>query len=80
MINADTLHDIEQAPISERLQVIQQITHSIERDVQKMEKEQPKKKKPFKVRKFNLGQEVHVDREEMYADRGLWTVLLIRIF
>lgn len=26
-------------------------------------------KKPFKIRKFNLGQEVHIDRDELYADR-----------
>jgi len=26
------------------------------------------KPKPFKVRKFSLGEEVHVDRDELYSD------------
>lgn len=29
----------------------------------------PTKPKPFKVRKFSLGEEVHVDRDELYSDR-----------
>ncbi len=29
------------------------------------------KVKPFKVRKFSLGEEVHVDRDELYSDRVL---------
>jgi predicted RNase H-like HicB family nuclease len=28
------------------------------------------KSKRFKVRKFNLGEKVHVDRDELYLERG----------
>ena len=30
-----------------------------------------KEHKPFKVRRFSLGEEVHVNRDEIYADRGI---------
>lgn len=71
MINSQSVNDIMRLSITERIRVIELLFQSLKCD---LEKEREKimtqsKTRPFKTRKFNLGQEVHVDRDELYADR-----------
>ena len=70
MIDLKTVDQMKQAPIEERLQIIELILQSLKKDIRQMPKTQEKRFKPFKVRKFSLGQEVYVDREELYSERG----------
>lgn len=71
MINSQYVDDILHSSIAERIRVIEILFESLKCD---LEKEQEKirkqsKLKSFKIRKFNLGQEVYIDRDELYADR-----------
>ena len=71
MIDLKTVDKLNQAPVEERLQIIELILQSLKKDIRKKLKIEERPFKPFKVRKFSLGQEVHVDREELYSERGL---------
>jgi hypothetical protein len=71
MIDLKTVDQLKQAPIEERLQIIELILQSLKKDIRPKPKIEETRVKPFKVRKFSLGQEVHVDREELYSERGL---------
>lgn len=71
MIDLKTVDQLKQAPIEERLQIIELILQSLKKDIRHKPKIEETRFKPFKVRKFSLGQEVHVDREELYSERGL---------
>ena len=62
MIDTKTVQEIQDAPIEERIQVIEQILQSLKKDIQKA---QPTK--TFTVRTFNLGSEVPIDRDQIYA-------------
>ena len=64
MIVQEILMQIEQAPISERIYIIEYILQSLKHDIQP--KTTTFHRKPFKVRSFHLGQEVHCDRDEIY--------------
>ncbi|MCP5052709.1 MAG: hypothetical protein GY940_36415 [bacterium] len=68
MIDSNTVNRIKRASVAERLRVIEIILQSLRIDI----KEEPpgKKSKQFKVRQFDLGEEVHVDRDELYSERG----------
>jgi len=69
MINLKTVQQIEKAPIEERLEIIELLLRSLKKDMATRTRPTPQKR--FRIRQFDLGQEVHVDREELYADRGL---------
>ncbi|MGD2092446.1 MAG: hypothetical protein PVH61_40140 [Candidatus Aminicenantes bacterium] len=69
MIDSNTVNQIKQSPITERIWFIETILQSLKDDIKKEEVNRKSKLKPFKVRKFSLGEEVHVDRDELYADR-----------
>lgn len=71
MIDLKTVNQIKRASIEERLQIIELILQSLKQDIKEGTDIKGKRLKPFTVRKFSLGQEVHVDRDELYADRGL---------
>ncbi len=66
MIDPKTIQEIQDAPVDERIRLIEQILQSLKQDMQPA---QPKTKKKFTVRAFNLGAEVHVDRDNLYGDR-----------
>ena len=70
MIAQDTITQIQHAPIGERIQVIELILQSLKQDMKPMMRREPHHKKVFKVRRFHLGQEVHCDRDEIYAERS----------
>jgi hypothetical protein len=69
MIDIQTVSQIKQSSIAERIQVIEIILQSLKRDI-KQAPVNGKKFKPFKVRTFSLGEEVHVNRDELYSERG----------
>jgi hypothetical protein len=60
MIDPKTIQEIQDAPVDERIRLIEQIRQSLKQD---MLSTQPKTKEKFTVRAFNLGSEVHVNRK-----------------
>ncbi len=71
MIDLKTVNQIKRASVEERLQIIEQILQSLKKDMKQESRIKQSRFQPFKVRKFSLGQEVHMDREELYSERGL---------
>lgn len=69
MIDYSMVEEIKRAPIDEKIQVIEDILQSLKSDMKVGAKKS--KSKPFKIRKVSLGQEIHVDRDELYSERGL---------
>ena len=69
MIAQETLQQLQYAPVAERIQVIEVLLQSLKQDILS-HKPQQVAHKPFTVRIFNLGTDIHLDREEMYAERG----------
>ncbi len=71
MIDSNTVRQIKQSPIAERIRIMEIIFQSLKNDIKKAQENADKspKRKPFKVRTFSLGEEVHVDRDELYSDR-----------
>lgn len=61
----------ERLPLSERLNVIEALYASIKRELAQQTAAFPETEEPFELVTFDLGQEVHVDRDEIYAERGL---------
>lgn len=58
-----TLREIQEASVEERLHLIEVILQSLKNDI---ETTSPASKKIFTVRKFSLGAEVHIDRDQLY--------------
>lgn len=62
----------ERLPLWERLEVIEALYASIKRELaQKTATISTRKEEPFELITFDLGQEVHADRDEIYAERGI---------
>lgn len=70
MIAQETLTQIQYAPLVERIQVLEVILQSLKHDVEQLEYPQEAQLKPFKVRHFNLGTDILVDRDVIYRERG----------
>jgi hypothetical protein len=66
----ESIENIRSAPIEQRIQAIEFILESLKKDMLAVT---PKAQAPkrFKIRKFSLGEEVHVDREQIYSDRNI---------
>ena len=71
MVDSNTVRNIKNAPIEERIQIIEAILQSLKNDIQPKLKTENVDYNHFKIRKFSLGEEVHVDRDELYSERGL---------
>ena len=69
MIDLKTVDQMKQAPIEERLQIIELILQSLKEDIGQESKTHENPFELFRVRKFSLGQEIHVNREELYSER-----------
>jgi hypothetical protein len=67
MIDTKTVNRIKRAPVSERLHLIELLLKSLKEEITTKPRA---KHKRFKIRKFNLGQEVHLDRDELYSERS----------
>lgn len=71
MIDTSTVNRIKKSPIEERIQIIELILQSLKNDIRTKAKITSKtKSKQFKIRKFSLGEEVHVNRDTIYSERG----------
>lgn len=72
MINPDYLENIQKATIAERIQALELILQSLKNDIKNNAKPPSSTaRKQFRVRKFDLGEDIHVNREIIYADRGV---------
>ncbi|MFQ6040984.1 MAG: hypothetical protein ACE5PV_09020 [Candidatus Poribacteria bacterium] len=70
MIESKTFDQIKQTSIEERISIIEPILQSLKKDI-RPELEGKSKFKPFKIREFSLGKEIHVERDKLYSERGL---------
>jgi len=66
MIDAKIIQEIQDAPIEERLQLMEQILETLKQDIQK-----PIPQTPFVIRTFNLGKKILVDRDHIYSERTI---------
>ncbi|MBC8231343.1 hypothetical protein H8E77_17465 [bacterium] len=71
MIDSKTAFQIKQASVEERIQIIELILQSLRKDMRLEPGVGKSQFKPFKIRKFSLGEEVHVNRDKLYSERGL---------
>jgi biotin-(acetyl-CoA carboxylase) ligase len=71
MIDQESVKQITQATVVERIQMIELILESLKHDMKTMGTEEPSQLRPFKIRQFDLGKEVHVERDSIYAERSL---------
>jgi len=61
----------ERLPLLERLAVIDALYTSLKRELtRKSSTTSVVEEEPFELITFDLGQEVHADRDEIYAERG----------
>ncbi len=65
----EIIEQIQYKTVQERISIIELILQSLKRDMNFIQPVTKKTRKPFRVRKFNLGQEVHVDRDLIYYER-----------
>lgn len=63
------LNSLQQLEAAE-LDQIEMLLQSLKKDIPQQEPV-TKPKKPFKVRTFNLGLDIQVDRDQLYLQRGL---------
>jgi hypothetical protein len=70
MIDLETLEKLQSASVEERIYIIEAILQSLKNDLGSSPKPSSSIK-PFKVRQFNLGEDINIDREELYAERNL---------
>ncbi len=70
MIAQETIQRLQHAPLADRIQVIEMLLESLKHDIASAEPRQTKPA-PFRVRTFDLGRDISLDREEMYAERGM---------
>ena len=71
MSTAKIIQAAERLPLLERFQVIEALHASIKREMAKKTMPIPaEKEEPFELITFDLGQEVHADRGQIYAERG----------
>jgi len=64
----EAVQQIQHAPLTERIRAIELLLQSLKNEIVQSEPMQAVRK-PFRIRTFNLGTDIQMDREEMYADR-----------
>lgn len=70
MLAQETVQQLQHAPIADRIQAIELLLQSLKDDIEPR-KPLKKQRKPFIIQTFNLGTDLQLDREELYAERGL---------
>lgn len=70
MINKEILNQLQHAPIPERIRIIEVILQSLKQDIRTPSTERIQHK-TFNIQKFNLGKEVHVNRDTLYTERNM---------
>lgn len=71
MLNNTLVSQIQQASVAERLHWMELILQSLKPDIAPKLTVKPFSPKRFTVRTFSLGQEVSVERDQLYLERGL---------
>lgn len=64
----ETVQQLQYAPLTYRIQVIEFLLQSLKDEIAQGETVQAPPK-PFRVQTFDLGADVTIDREDLYADR-----------
>ena len=70
MIDHESVRQIQQASVPERLHIIELILESLKHDVKLVRTIERPPCKEFTIRQFSLGREVHADRDQIYAERS----------
>lgn len=66
----EAVHQLQEAPLPERLHAIEMLLASLKNELfQHASAQEPRR--PFRVRPFDLGADIQVDRDEIYAERVL---------
>jgi hypothetical protein len=63
----EAIQTLQNASPEDRIQTIELLLQSLKDDLSAKDKP----RQPFKVRTFNLGSDVQIDREQLYLERGL---------
>ena len=80
MLTKEILAQIATLPLAERMSLMEAFVQSFKTESKDPEEEKKKaaeweevlrRRREFKVKGFHLGGDVHVDRNEIYAERGL---------
>lgn len=71
MIEREAVKQIQHASVAERIHIIELILQSLKQDMNRTVITGKPQFKTFRVRPFNLGTDIHVDRDTMYAERSL---------
>lgn len=69
MIDREMINEVKHASITERIRFIEIILQSLKNEIKPHKARRKNKTGIFKVRSFDLGEEVHVDREALYEER-----------
>jgi hypothetical protein len=69
MLGKETIQQLQHASVAERIQIIELLLQSLKDDMSSIS---PSVKigEPFTIRTFNLGEDIRIDRDELYAERG----------
>jgi len=77
MSTQQVITQIQSMPLSERVAILEALVQSIKNDAmltnktKEHQEEIRRRRREFKIEAFDLGGEVIVDRDELYAERGL---------
>jgi len=77
MSTQQVITQIQSMPLSERVAILEALVQSIKNDAmltnktKEHQEEIRRRRREFKIKGFHLGSDVIVDRDEMYAERGL---------
>ncbi|HEY83851.1 MAG TPA: hypothetical protein G4N96_01880 [Chloroflexi bacterium] len=69
MIDLKVVKQIQQTSIAERIQIVEYVLQSLKRDIKTETTDEKPEFKSFNVRQVNLGKDVQVDRDIVYAER-----------
>jgi len=64
----ETVKQLQYAPLTYRIQVMELLLQSLKAEITQNESFHITYK-PFRIRTFNLKADIYIDREEMYAER-----------
>lgn len=70
MITQETIRLLQHAPLVDRIQMIEMLLETVKHDLGQT-KEHRAYHVPFQVHTFDLGVDISLDRDEMYAERGV---------
>lgn len=73
MIDNQSVSQLMKLPVADRIKLMEIIFQSLKNDLanvqEKSNNTEEKKPELFKVRHFDLGKDLHVDRDEIYSER-----------